>query len=209
MDNIYIELQRGKYNIKGREVLKMKIIKTNLEGVLIIEPKVFGDHRGWFMETYNEKNFKEAGIDIHFVQDNQSFSALKGTLRGLHYQMNPKAQSKLVRCTRGRIYDVAVDIRKGSPTYGDWYGLELNAENKRQLLIPKGFAHGFMTLTDDVEVQYKVDELYAPEFDQGIRWNDPEIAVEWPIRDIQPILSLKDEKAPLLKEAKINFEFGE
>ncbi|GER74411.1 dTDP-4-dehydrorhamnose 3,5-epimerase [Weizmannia acidilactici] len=187
----------------------MKISKTNLEGVYVIEPAVFGDHRGWFMETYNEKNFAETGINIKFVQDNQSFSAVKGTLRGLHYQMNPKAQLKLVRCTRGTIFDVAVDIRKGSPTYGKWYGIELSAENKKQLLIPKGFAHGFMTLTDDVEVQYKVDEFYAPECDRGIRWNDPTIAVKWPIRDVQPVLSAKDEKAPLLEEAENNFVYGE
>ncbi|PGC78602.1 dTDP-4-dehydrorhamnose 3,5-epimerase, partial [Bacillus toyonensis] len=141
-------------------------------------------------------------------QDNQSFSATKGTLRGLHYQLNPKAQTKLVRCTRGSIFDVAVDIRKGSPTYGQWFGIELSAENKKQLLIPKGFAHGFMTLTDDVEVQYKVDELYAPECDRGIIWNDAEVGVEWPI-EIQPVLSEKDEKAPSLKEAENNFVYGE
>ncbi|CRH97454.1 sugar biosynthesis protein [Streptococcus pneumoniae] len=151
---------------------------------------------------------KEAGIDLQFVQDNQSFSATKGTLRGLHYQLNPKAQTKLVRCTRGSIFDVAVDIRKGSPTYGQWFGIELSAENKKQLLIPKGFAHGFMTLTDDVEVQYKVDELYAPECDRGIIWNDAEVGIEWPM-EIQPVLSEKDEKAPSLKEAEKNFVYGE
>ncbi|MDQ0221224.1 dTDP-4-dehydrorhamnose 3,5-epimerase [Peribacillus cavernae] len=186
----------------------MNIIKTKLDGVVVVEPKVFGDHRGWFMETYNEQMFKEAGSDITFVQDNQSFSATKGTLRGLHYQMSPKAQTKLVRCTRGSIFDVAVDIRKGSPTYGEWLGIELSAENNKQLLIPEGFAHGFMTLMDDVEVQYKVDELYSPENDRGIIWSDPEIGVEWPI-DIKPVLSTKDEKAPLLKDADNNFVFGE
>ncbi|WP_129727573.1 dTDP-4-dehydrorhamnose 3,5-epimerase [Ectobacillus funiculus] len=186
----------------------MKITKTNLEDVVIIEPSLFGDHRGWFMETYSETRFKEAGIALNFVQDNQSFSATKGTLRGLHYQLNPKAQTKLVRCTRGAIYDVAVDIRKGSPSYGKWFGIELTAENKKQLLIPQGFAHGFMTLTDDVEVQYKVDELYAPECDRGITWNDSSIGIVWPI-DIVPILSAKDEKAPLLKDAENNFVYGE
>lgn len=186
----------------------MKFTKTNLDGVIIVEPAIFGDHRGWFMETYNDANFFEAGITINFVQDNQSFSANKGTLRGLHYQLNPKAQSKLVRCTRGAIYDVAVDIRKGSPTFANWFGIELTAENKKQLLIPRGFAHGFMTLTDDVEVQYKVDELYSPECDKGIIWNDPEIGIEWPM-DIKPILSAKDEKAPLLMDAEKNFSFGE
>ncbi|MGH0423504.1 dTDP-4-dehydrorhamnose 3,5-epimerase [Bacillus pretiosus] len=186
----------------------MKVLDTNLLGVKVIEPKVFGDHRGWFMETYSDKEMKEAGIDLQFVQDNQSFSATKGTLRGLHYQLNPKAQTKLVRCTRGSIFDVAVDIRKGSPTYGQWFGIELSAENKKQLLVPKGFAHGFMTLTNDVEVQYKVDELYAPECDRGIVWNDAEIGVEWPM-EIRPVLSEKDEKAPSLKEAENNFVYGE
>ncbi|MGG1834390.1 dTDP-4-dehydrorhamnose 3,5-epimerase [Cytobacillus firmus] len=186
----------------------MKVTKTNLGGVVILEPNVFGDHRGWFMETYNKSNLAEAGINIEFVQDNQSFSAAKGTLRGLHYQLNPKAQTKLVRCTKGAIYDVAVDIRKGSSTFGKWFGLELTEENKKQLLIPKGFAHGFMTLTEDVEVQYKVDELYAPECDRGIIWNDPEIGIEWPM-EVKPILSAKDEKAPVLKDAEKNFIFGE
>lgn len=186
----------------------MKFTKTILAGVLIIEPKVLGDHRGWFMETYNESNLLEAGINIKFVQDNQSFSAAKGTLRGLHYQLNPKAQTKLVRCTKGAIYDVAVDIRKGSSTFGKWFGLELTEENKKQLLIPKGFAHGFMALTEDVEVQYKVDELYAPDCDRGIIWNDPEIGIEWPIY-VKPILSAKDDKAPLLKDAEVNFSYGE
>ncbi|MGF6953424.1 dTDP-4-dehydrorhamnose 3,5-epimerase [Neobacillus sp. B4I6] len=186
----------------------MKVIETSLPGVKIIEPKVFGDHRGWFMETYSDAMFEKEGIAIKFVQDNQSFSATKGTLRGLHYQLNPKAQTKLVRCTKGAIYDVAVDIRKESPTFGKWFGIELSAENKKQLLIPKGFAHGFMTLTDDVEVQYKVDELYAPECDRGIIWNDPSISIEWPM-DITPVLSAKDERAPVLKESENNFNFGE
>ncbi|MEW5568644.1 dTDP-4-dehydrorhamnose 3,5-epimerase [Rossellomorea marisflavi] len=186
----------------------MKLTNTNLEGVVVLEPNVFGDHRGWFMETYNEEDLLKSGINIKFVQDNHSFSATKGTLRGLHYQLDPKAQTKLVRCTRGEIYDVAVDIRKGSPTYGQWFGTELTAENKRQLLIPKGFAHGFMTLTENVEVQYKVDELYAPECDRGITWNDPEIGIEWPI-DIKPVLSAKDEEAPVLKNAENNFTYKE
>ncbi|MGN8845332.1 dTDP-4-dehydrorhamnose 3,5-epimerase [Niallia sp. HCP3S3_B10] len=186
----------------------MQITETFIEGLKVVEPKVFGDHRGWFMETYNEESFHKAGIDISFVQDNQSFSATKGTLRGLHYQLNPKAQTKLVRCTKGAIYDVAVDIRKSSPTFGKWFGIELTAENKKQLLIPQGFAHGFMTITDDVEVQYKVDNLYAPDCDRGILWNDPAIGIEWPL-DITPVLSEKDEKAPLLEEAEHNFIFGE
>jgi dTDP-4-dehydrorhamnose 3,5-epimerase len=186
----------------------MQITETFIQDLKVVEPKVFGDHRGWFMETYNAEAFQKAGMDIRFVQDNQSFSATKGTLRGLHYQLNPKAQTKLVRCTKGAIYDVAVDIRKGSPTFGKWFGIELSAENKKQLLIPQGFAHGFMTITDDVEVQYKVDNLYAPDCDRGIIWNDPAIGIEWPL-DITPVLSEKDEKAPLLKEADHNFTFGD
>ncbi|CAH1209297.1 dTDP-4-dehydrorhamnose 3,5-epimerase [Paenibacillus auburnensis] len=182
----------------------MNFTKTNLEGVLVVEPAVFGDHRGWFMETYSEAKFQEQNLGYKFVQDNQSYSAVKGTLRGLHYQLNPKAQTKLVRCTRGSIYDVAVDIRQGSPSYGKWFGIELTAENKKQLLIPKGFAHGFITLTEDVEVQYKCDELYAPECDGGILWNDPDIGIEWPI-NVTPVLSAKDEKAPLLKDVTHNF----
>lgn len=185
----------------------MKFTKTKLKEVIVIEPDVFGDQRGWFMETYNEKKFLEAGFNLKFAQDNQSFSASKGTVRGLHYQLNPKAQTKLVRCTRGAIFDVAVDIRKESPTLGEWVGIELTAENKMQLLIPKGFAHGFMTLTEDVEVQYKVDEFYAPEYDRGIKWNDPNINIKWPI-EIKPILSDKDNNAPLLNDAEINFRYG-
>lgn len=186
----------------------MKISNTHLEGVVVIEPAVFGDHRGWFMETYNEKELLNHGIDVKFIQDNQSFSATKGTLRGLHYQLNPKSQTKLVRCTKGAIYDVAVDIRIGSPTFGEWFGIELTEENKKQLLVPKGFAHGFLTLSDDVEVQYKVDELYAPQHDRGIIWNDSSIGIEWPM-DITPVLSVKDEQAPPLKEAQNNFKYKE
>lgn len=186
----------------------LKIIETELDGVVIIEPSVLGDHRGWFMETYSKAKFKEVGIDLDFIQDNHSFSATKGTLRGLHYQLNPKAQTKLVRCTKGTIFDVAVDLRKGSFTYGNWFGIELSADNKKQLLIPRGFAHGFMTLTEDVEVQYKVDEFYAPECDRGILWNDPSIQIKWPM-DIIPVLSAKDEKAPLLQNAENNFVYGE
>lgn len=186
----------------------MQLIETFIQGLKVLEPKVFGDHRGWFMETYNDSILQQAGIDIKFVQDNQSFSAKIGTLRGLHYQLDPKAQTKLVRCTKGAIYDVAVDIRNGSPTYGKWFGLELTAENKKQLLIPQGFAHGFMTITDNVEVQYKVDNLYAPDCDRGILWSDPEINIAWPL-DIEPVLSSKDENAPLLTNADNNFTFGD
>ncbi len=183
----------------------MKVVKTDLDGVFIVEPQVFGDNRGWFMETYTKSKLDPQGINIDFVQDNQSLSAQKGTLRGLHFQMNPKAQSKLLRCTRGRILDVAVDIRKGSPQYTKWVGVELSAENKKQLFIPKGFAHGFLTLTDDVEVQYKVDEYYAPDCDRSIRFDDPTIGVKW--GDIKPVLSQKDLSAPLLKDSDCNFVY--
>ena len=181
----------------------MKTVKTEIEDVLIIEPKVFGDHRGWFTETYSKREFAENGICINFVQDNHSFSAQKGTLRGLHFQINPKSQAKLIRCIKGKILDVAVDLRRGSATYKQWTAVELSEDNKKQILIPKGFAHGFLTLTEDVEVQYKVDEYYSPEHDRSIRFNDPEIGVEWGIDN--PILSEKDLNAPLLKESDINF----
>ncbi len=180
----------------------MKITKTPIEDVLIVEPQVFGDHRGWFMETYSKNKMREFG-NIEFLQDNHSFSAPKGTLRGLHFQKNPKAQSKLVRCTQGVILDVAVDIRCGSPTYLKWIAVELSAENKKQLFIPKGFAHGFITLTENVEVQYKADEYYAPEYDRSIRYDDPEIGIDWGVAD--PTLSDKDLQAPLLRDSDCNF----
>ena len=184
----------------------MKITETELKGVFIVEPQVFGDARGWFMESWSKRKFAEAGLDIEFLQDNQSFSATKGTLRGLHYQLNPMAQAKVVRCTRGEIFDVAVDIRKNSPQYAKWTGVVLSAENKKQFFIPRGFAHGFITLTDDVEVQYKADNYYAPECDVNIRWDDADIGIKWPIQPV--ILSDKDKTAPLLKErTNLNFVY--
>lgn len=181
----------------------MKIIPTELPGVYIIEPKVFEDERGWFMETYSYKIFQELGISVVFVQDNHSYSRKKYTLRGIHFQNNPMAQSKLVRCTRGRILDVAIDLRKGSPTYKKWIAVELSDENKRMMFIPKGFGHAFLTLVNDVEVQYKVDEYYSKEYDRTIRWDDPEIAIDWPVKE--PILSEKDKNAPFLKDSDCNF----
>jgi len=183
----------------------MKKIETALAEVFIIEPQVFGDHRGYFMETYNEAKFHELGITNVFVQDNQSFTAQKGTLRGLHFQNDPMAQAKLVRCGRGAVLDVAVDIRKGSPNYLKWVAVELSAENKRMLFIPRGFAHGFVTLTDDVEFIYKVDNLYSKEHDRGIRFDDPSIGVEWGVEN--PILSQKDTSSPLLKDSDCNFVY--
>ncbi|MBR6765823.1 MAG: dTDP-4-dehydrorhamnose 3,5-epimerase [Clostridia bacterium] len=183
----------------------MKAIKTELEGVIIIEPDVFGDHRGWFMESWSKKKYEELGITVDFVQDNQSFTAKKGTLRGLHFQMDPMAQSKLVRVVKGAVLDVAVDIRKNSPTYLKWVSVELSAENKRQFFIPQGFAHGFVTLTDDVEFVYKCDNYYSKECDRSIRFDDPAINVDWGIQD--PIISQKDQDAPLLKDSDCNFTY--
>lgn len=183
----------------------MKIINTDIKDVIIIEPKVFGDKRGWFTETYSKEKFKDLGVDIDFIQDNHSFSSEKGTLRGLHFQLNPKSQSKLVRCTRGSMLDIVVDLRFGSPTYKKWIAVELTEENKKQLLIPKGFAHGFVTLTENVEVQYKVDEYYSPENDRSIRYDDPEIGIDWEVTN--PILSDKDLNAPLLKDSDVNFNY--
>lgn len=176
----------------------MQVTKTTLDGVLILEPKVFGDARGWFMETWSARKFEAAGLTFNFVQDNQSYSAQRGTLRGLHYQTAPFAQAKLVRCTRGKLLDVAVDIRQGSETFAKWVAVELTAENKKQLLIPRGFAHGFITLTDDVEIQYKADNFYAPTCDGNIRWDDAQIGIDWPFAPT--ILADKDANAPTLNE---------
>lgn len=176
----------------------MKIIQTKLEGVYVLIPKVFEDRRGFFMESWSRKTMEEAGLHYDFVQDNHSLSTGKGTLRGIHFQKGDKSQAKLVRCVRGAVLDVAVDLRHDSPTYRQWAGVELSEENKKQFLIPRGFGHGFVTLTDEVEFLYKADNVYAPEADGGIRWNDPDIGVEWNITD--PILSDKDQKNPFLKE---------
>lgn len=181
----------------------MNIISTKLEGLCIVEPDVHGDNRGFFMESYSRAKFAELGIEYEFIQDNHSLSVEPGVLRGLHYQLNPKAQTKLVRVANGAIYDVAVDIRKGSPTFGQWVGVILSEANKRQLLVPQGFAHGFCTIVPNTQVLYKVDEYYSPENDRGILWNDPAIGIDWPTS--KPILSDKDQKHPLLKDAEINY----
>lgn len=181
----------------------MNIVKTELQDLYIIEPKVFGDSRGWFIESWSNQAFKDAGLYYNFIQDNHSFSATKGVLRGLHFQKGEAAQAKLARCTRGAVLDVTVDMRRSSPTYKKWIAVELSAENYRQLLVPRGFIHGFLTLTDNVEFLYKVDNYYNKEADRGIRWNDPELGVEWGITD--PILSDKDRNAPYLHESDIDF----
>ena len=187
----------------------MKKIETEIKDVYIIEPDCFGDHRGFFMETYNQKKFHELGIETNFIQDNMSYSAKKGTLRGLHYQRAPYSQAKLVRCTRGVVIDVAVDLRKGSPTYGKWTACELSAENKRMFYIPRGFGHGFLTLTDDVEFEYKVDNLYNKDSEGGVKYNDKTINVDWGslLKGTEPILSDKDKVLPSLEDANANFEY--
>lgn len=176
----------------------MQIEPTALADVLILTPRRFGDARGWFMETWNASTLAKAGLDLPWVQDNHSFSAAKGTLRGLHFQSPPRAQDKLVRCSRGAILDVAVDIRAGSPTFGQHVAVDLSADTGRQLLIPKGFLHGFVTLTDDTEVQYKCSDLYSPEHDGAVRWDDPALGIAWGVT--APILSDKDARAPLLSQ---------
>jgi dTDP-4-dehydrorhamnose 3,5-epimerase len=168
--------------------------------LVIVEPRVFGDARGYFMETYKRSDFAEAGIPEFFVQDNQARSAA-GVLRGLHYQLPPKAQGKLVTCLEGRVWDVGVDIRTGSPTFGRWYGLELSAENHRAFYVPPGFAHGYVVLEDGSVVSYKCTDEYSPEHERAVRWNDPKLAVGWPVE--VPVLSTKDEEAPPLEAAEV------
>ena len=175
----------------------MNIRKTEIEGLVVIEPQVFKDTRGWFMETYNEQRYREAGIDVRFVQDNQSCSCY-GVVRGLHFQRPPYTQAKLVSCTHGRVFDVAVDIRKGSPTYGKWYGVELSEENHLQFFIPHGFAHGFSVLSEKAVFSYKCDNLYHPEADGGILLSDPALAIDWKIPEGDLIISDKDTKHPIL-----------
>lgn len=181
----------------------MDIRSLGLEGVFEIVPRKFGDHRGFFSETYNAKSLAEAGIDLQFVQDNHSYSAAKGVLRGLHYQLPPRAQDKLVRVIRGAILDVVVDIRKSSPTFGKWVSLEVSAEKWNQILVPKGFAHGFVTLVEDTEVVYKVTDYYSPEHDRSIRFDDSAIGIEWQVPASGVQLSDKDRNAPLLADADI------
>ncbi len=185
----------------------MNVIKTELIDVYIIEPQVFGDRRGWFIESWSARKMKEVGLEYDFVQDNHSFSAQKGVLRGLHFQKGKAAQAKLVRCSRGAVLDVAVDLRKGSPTYKKWIAVELSAENNRQLLIPRGFAHAFLTLTDDVEFLYKADNYYSPKAERSIIWNDEDINIDW--GTINPLLSEKDAKAPSLCECDVDFVYKE
>ncbi|MEC7593399.1 MAG: dTDP-4-dehydrorhamnose 3,5-epimerase [Pseudomonadota bacterium] len=179
----------------------MDIVSLDLPEVKILSPRKFGDARGFFSETYNRDAFAAAGLGHVFVQDNHSFSATPGTLRGLHFQLPPFAQDKLVRVTRGAIFDVAVDIRRGSPTFGRWVGAEISAENWNQIFVPVGFAHGFCTLAPDTEVIYKVTAPYAPESERGIAWDDSQLAIDWPLPVARPILSGKDGENPLLADS--------
>ena len=194
------ELLKEKIITKGN----FNFIETKIKDLYIIEPKVFGDDRGYFMESYNRRDFVEAGLDMVFVQDNESKSK-KGVLRGMHFQTK-FTQGKLVRVTKGEVYDVAVDLRKGSPTYGEWEGILLSAENKKQFYVPEGFAHGFLVLSDEAVFNYKCTNLYEPEYDSGLLWNDPEVGIEWPLEGIDKIiLSEKDKKQPRLNELDLPF----
>ena len=177
---------------------KIKVTKCDIEGLYVIEPKVFPDSRGYFMETYNQRDFEEEGLNMVFVQDNQSMSA-RGVLRGLHFQKE-FPQGKLVRVLRGRVFDVAVDVRQHSATYGKWFGVELSDENKKQFYISEGFAHGFLVLSDEAEFAYKVTDFYHPGDEGGIRWDDPEIGVAWPLDGMEPLLSEKDKAQPSFKD---------
>lgn len=179
----------------------MDIIKLEIPEVLLINPKVYTDNRGWFFESYSKRYLEVLGVD--FVQDNHSFSKEKNTLRGLHFQNNPMAQAKLIRCTRGAILDVAVDLRKGSPYYLKWLSVELSAENKNEIFIPRGFAHGFLTLTENVELMYKADNFYSSQHDRSLAWNDVEIGIDW--NTTSPILSDKDKSAVSLEQSDANF----
>lgn len=184
----------------------MKIIETPIPGLLIIEPRVFADERGYFFESFSETKFKEYGLNTRFVQDNESKSH-HGVIRGLHYQLEPYAQTKLIRVVRGTVYDVAVDLRKGSPTFGQWYGLEVSATNKRQFYIPKGFAHGFSVLSEYAIFSYKCDAFYNPASERGIRFDDPALGIDWKLDSSVAVISDKDRENPLLADAEINFEF--
>ncbi|MBY6006622.1 dTDP-4-dehydrorhamnose 3,5-epimerase [Salipiger bermudensis] len=185
----------------------MQIQDTALLGVKILTPQRFGDNRGFFSESWNRARMAEHGLDHDFVQDNHSLSATQGTVRGLHFQSPPHAQAKLVRCGRGRLFDVAVDIRKGSPSYGKWIGVELSFENGHQLLIPEGFLHGFVTREPDTEIIYKCSDYYAPDCDGAVRFDDPEIGIDWGLDSSEAVLSEKDAAAPLLKDFDSPFLF--
>ena len=191
--------------MKGR--ITIKVLELGIPEVKLLEPDVHRDYRGYYMESYSARTLQKIGISDVFVQDNHLLSLKKGTIRGIHFQNSPKAQSKLLRCTKGAIKDIVVDLRKGSPTFKKWISIELSEENKKQIYIPRGFGHACISLVDDTEVQYKVDEFYEPEFDRAIAWNDPELNIDWGTSEI--IVSAKDENAPLLADSDVNFVYGE
>lgn len=204
MANIYcVWLINNFYHFKGF----MKITKTSFPGLLVIEPPVFGDSRGYFFESWQEERCKKAGIHSVFIQDNESKSVC-GVVRGLHYQMEPWAQAKLVRVVHGRVFDVAVDLRKGSPTFGQWFGLELDGDSKKQLFIPRGFAHGFSVLSETAIFFYKIDNTYNRDSERAINSNDPGLNIDWKLGTHKSIVSAKDLKAPFFKDAEMNFTFG-
>jgi len=184
----------------------MKIIETPIPGLLIIEPKVFADERGYFFESYSEIKFTEAGLNTGFIQDNESKSH-RGVIRGLHYQLAPYAQAKLIRVVRGTVYDVAVDLREGSPTFGQWFGIVVSASKKNQFYIPKGFAHGFSVLSDYAIFSYKCDEFYNPNADRGIRYDDPTLNIDWKLPLDEAVISVKDQNLPFFAAAEMNFKF--
>jgi dTDP-4-dehydrorhamnose 3,5-epimerase len=184
----------------------MEIKKIHIPGLLVIEPDVFGDSRGYFMETFSESKYKEIGINCNFVQHNESASN-KGVIRGLHYQLEPHAQAKLVRVIQGQVFDVALDLRLGSPTFGKWFGVVLSGENKKQFFIPKGFAHGFSVLQNNTIFEYKCDEIYTPESERGIIYDDPKLNIEWMVKPENAIISEKDKHNPSFKDAEYNFNF--
>ena len=184
----------------------MEIKELELPGVKIIVPAYFEDYRGYYCETYSVRTMEREGMDFRFVQDNHSMTLKKGTIRGIHFQNNPVPQIKLVRCTRGRVMDVVVDLRRDSPTFKKWLSVELSEENRKQILIPSGYGHGFLTLADHCEIQYKVTGLYEPTLDRAIAWNDPEIGIDWGIS--APIVSVKDTKAPKLRDSDVNLTVG-
>lgn len=191
-------------DIKNYTLINMEIIKTPIEGLLIFKPRVFADARGFFCETYNENTYRKAGIDLHFCQDNQSKSSY-GVIRGLHYQLNPQSQSKLVSVVQGAVWDVAVDLRKDSLTFGQWYGIELTEENHLQFLIPQGFAHGFSVISETAVFSYKCDNFYSPTLERGIMYNDPALAIDWKIPVDKAVISGKDINHPLFQDAELNF----
>lgn len=195
------------YKLTEESLLQMEVMQTSIAGLIVITPARFSDHRGFFSESYSPRALAKHGVTTQFVQDNHSFSKSSGVIRGLHFQAPPHAQDKLVRCGRGALFDVTVDIRKGSPTYGQWFGIELSFENGKQLLVPAGFAHGFVTRAPETEIIYKCSDYYAQETEGAVAWNDPEVGIDWGLGGMTPVLSDKDANAPSLADLNSPFTF--